>query len=169
MKRPSTHPTPRHVAHLAHLAHLARLAHLTHLAHVAPVAHVARLDPAAHAAAVSRVAFALCAVLAGPVHALGCDELRAQVEAKVRAGGVKDFNVVVAEAAASAPGRVVGTCDLGRRKLLYTTRPAVPATAPAPAPAAASAARPADRRPSRAPVITECRDGSVITSGECPK
>jgi hypothetical protein len=91
--------------------------------------------------------------------------LKSQVEAKIRAAGVKDFSVVVAEASASAPGRVVGSCGQGTKKLLYTSGSsgAGPA-ATAGVPRSATAPRPA-----RPPVLTECKDGTVTLGGDCKK
>lgn len=97
--------------------------------------------------------------LAGPAaalvmpaaQALTCDELQAQIEAKLRAGGLKQVTVQTVEAASSAPGRVVGTCDRGARKILYRTGDA--GSAPAPT--------------RNAPILTECKDGSVSMGGTC--
>lgn len=107
----------------------------------------------------------LLAALASPTHALTCEELKSQVEAKIRAAGVKHFSVVVTESSASAPGRVVGNCGQGTKKLLYTSvssgaSPAAPAGPPA------SAAAPRHARP---PVLTECKDGTVTLGGDCKK
>lgn len=82
-----------------------------------------------------------------------CDAIRAQIDAKVRASGVADFALTVVDADAKAEGKVVGSCALGARKIVYTR---TPGTAAAPAPTAAAGAR----------VLTECRDGSV-TYGDC--
>ena len=103
----------------------------------------------------------LGALVAGPVSALaiGCDELQQSIEARIRANGVASFTVTAVEAAASAPGQVVGTCDGGRKKLLYVRGAA--------APAAAASARP--QRSASPGVITECADGRVITEGTCKK
>lgn len=103
----------------------------------------------------------LLAAASTPGHALPCEELRRSVEAKIRARGVAAFSVVVVDAAASAAGPVVGSCDLGTRKLVYL-RGAGPA-------ASAAAAVPAPRPPAKAAVITECADGRVITTGTCRK
>lgn len=84
--------------------------------------------------------------------AVTCEGIRADVEAKIRAAGVTAFSVTIVDAAASAPGRIVGSCERGTRKLMYV-QGATARRAPAKAP----------------PMLTECRDGSVITSGNCPK
>jgi hypothetical protein len=89
--------------------------------------------------------------LAPAAMALTCDELQAQIEAKLRAGGLKQVTVLTVEAASSAPGRVVGSCDRGARKILY--RAGEPGATPSPRNAA--------------PILTECKDGSVSMGGTC--
>ena len=75
-------------------------------------------------------------------HASNCDAIRAQVEAKVRASGVTAFSLSIVDSNASVAGKVVGGCDLGTKKIVY-----LPA----------------------APILTECKDGSVSRSGDCKK
>ena len=87
---------------------------------------------------------ASCLVLVGtPVHADNCDAIQAQVEARIRASGVNDFALKAVDASASAPGKAVGSCANGTRKILYSRRAA----------------------PAQAAVITECKDGSVSVGG----
>jgi hypothetical protein len=90
-------------------------------------------------------------------HAITCEELRAQVQEKIRNAGVQDFDVSIVRADADVAGQVVGTCDQGAGKLIYT-RPAPPVDP------AAQATPPAE--PSQ-PILTECRDGSVSMGGVC--
>jgi len=78
-------------------------------------------------------------------HAIACDDLKAEIDRKIRAGGIPTFTLTVADAADALPGRVVGTCDNGSRKILYV-----------PAPGATTASRPASPRPL---VLTECKPG----------
>jgi hypothetical protein len=96
----------------------------------------------------------LAAPAAGQTMSMGlsCDELRAQVEARIRAAGVTQFSVTAVDAAASAPGREVGRCERGARKLLYRQHGA--ADAPA-------------RRQRDDDILTECRDGTVTRGGNC--
>jgi hypothetical protein len=89
--------------------------------------------------------------------AITCEELRPQVEAKIRARGVTQFSIAVVDAAAPSVGQVVGSCDRGAKKLLYTSV--------GPKASAPTAAAKADKKP--APVITECKDGSVAHAGGC--
>ena len=90
-----------------------------------------------------------------------CETLRSEIEAKIRASGVAEFTVSVVDAASAAPGKVVGTCDRGAKKLVYVQRAAGGAEP------AASAAPPSARRP--AAVLTECKDGSVEMNSDCKK
>jgi hypothetical protein len=96
-----------------------------------------------------------------------CESLRLEIEAKIKHTGVTEYAVTTVEASASAPGKVVGTCDQGNKKIMYrrldsTANPT--AAAPAPAPTIpAPAKRGADA------IITECKDGSVIINGDCKK
>ncbi|WP_127999570.1 DUF1161 domain-containing protein [Piscinibacter defluvii] len=95
---------------------------------------------------------ALLALAGAASHAgSNCDTLREQIDAKVRASGVSNFTLQVVDAQAKVAGKVVGSCELGTRKIVYSQGPA----------AAASTARPRDGK-----ILTECRDGSV-TYGDC--
>jgi len=80
-----------------------------------------------------------------------CEDLRARIEARIRAAGVVHFSVTAVDAAASAPGRVVGQCERGARKLVYRQFGA----------GSAPARRPHDD------ILTECRDGTVTRGGTC--
>jgi hypothetical protein len=91
-----------------------------------------------------------------PTLATSCEEVQLSIEERIRANGVVSFTVTPVDAAASAPGRVVGHCDQGRKKLLYVRGADAPALA---ASAATGASSPR--------VITECADGRVITEGRC--
>jgi hypothetical protein len=70
------------------------------------------------------------------------------VETRIRASGVSAFSVSVVDSSAPSTGRVVGTCDRGAKKLLYTS---------------AKASKKTD------PIITECKDGSEPVRGDCKK
>ncbi len=86
-----------------------------------------------------------------------CEQFRWQIEAKIRASGGASATVVVAALAASTPGRVVGSCGKGTRKLVYTQGGPVAAGSPA-------AMRHRDDN-----VLTECKDGSVSVGGDCTR
>lgn len=67
---------------------------------------------------------ALCCLLflATPVLAKkSCDELKSEIEAKLNGKGVKSFTLTVVPAAdvKEGEGRVVGTCDGGKMKIVY--------------------------------------------------
>jgi hypothetical protein len=86
-----------------------------------------------------------------------CDAVREGIEKKIRANGVAEFTLEVIDAAASAPGKVVGNCARGARTIVYR-RGDVGAAAPA-----------ASSTPAPTPVITECKDGSAPVNGRCPR
>lgn len=118
-------------------------------------------------------------------YADNCDDLRAQIDAKIKAAGVASYSVVVVDASASAPGKVVGSCARGAKKIMYTSNavptqaqvkvPANAASAPtssaaAPAPTPAPAKKPvAVTSKSGDPILTECKDGTVSAGGSCKK
>jgi hypothetical protein len=116
-----------------------------------------------HAALKTAFTALLCHAL--PCAAITCDELRTQVEAKIRGGGVTLFTVTVMDVATPATGRVVGSCDLGSKKLVYqqtklsagTTDKKPPSAPPTPT----RSVKPED------PIPTECRDGSISMTGTC--
>jgi len=105
----------------------------------------------------------LALACAGAVHAAeGCEALRAQIESKIAAAGVARFAVLTVDANAQAPGQVVGSCDLGTRKIVYQRDGAAAsdaATAPRAAPASAQ----------EEAILTECKDGTVSVGGDCRK
>ena|SRR5580765_515896 len=86
-----------------------------------------------------------------------CEALRSQIEAKIGAAGVTRFAVITVDANAPASGQVVGSCELGSKKIVYQREGgnAAPASAPAPA------------RPRGNAIITECKDGSTSVGGDC--
>lgn len=97
-----------------------------------------------------------CLLVPGAVQAIDCASLRAQIEARIRAGGVSNFTVSIVDAGASAPGRVVGQCDRGSRRIVYR-QPGAGEAAPAQA----------KRRTGDDAILTECRDGRVQVGGRC--
>ena len=89
-----------------------------------------------------------------------CADVVASIESRIRANGVAEFSVTAVDAAASAPGRMVGTCDAGRKKILYQRGAAAAGNQ--------AASSPSPRAP-RPKVITECADGRIIEEGTCDK
>lgn len=92
-----------------------------------------------------------------------CEEIRSQIETKIRSAGVANPSVSVLQSDARHDGKVVGTCDAGRKKIVYQR---LDAAAPAPS---ASPAQPGTGKPRGGGVITECKDGSVVRGGDCKK
>ena len=64
--------------------------------------------------------FALLLV-AAPVMAQrkDCEELKSEIEAKIKANGVKAFTLEIVSADDKKEGNVVGSCDGGTKKILY--------------------------------------------------
>jgi hypothetical protein len=103
---------------------------------------------------------AFCAAL--PSFAATCSALQTEIEAKIRNAGVAQFAVTIADANSPAPGKVVGTCEMGAKKLLYTVGQS---------PANVAFAPPVPPKPQvkTDAILTECKDGSVSMGGDCKK
>ena len=72
-----------------------------------------------------RTALALCLCLvAVPLPATAqrkaCEELKAEIEAKIKANGVAAFTLDVVAADQVKDEKVVGSCDGGTKKIVYT-------------------------------------------------
>lgn len=111
--------------------------------------------------------FAPLALACTACYADNCDTLREQIEGKIKAAGVASFTVVVVDSAASAPGKVVGTCGKGSKKIIYTQGGA--ATGAAPVAAATAKQATASAKKIAEPILTECKDGTVSVGGSCKK
>ena len=48
-----------------------------------------------------------------------CEELKAQIEAKIKANGVAEYTLAIVDKDAPDDGKVVGTCGGGTKKILY--------------------------------------------------
>lgn len=48
-----------------------------------------------------------------------CDDLKGEIEAKIKKNGVEKFTLDVVEKDAQSDGKVVGTCDGGAKKIVY--------------------------------------------------
>jgi len=48
-----------------------------------------------------------------------CEELKTEIEAKIKSNGVKDFTLTIVDKDAPEDGTVVGTCDGGSKKIVY--------------------------------------------------
>jgi uncharacterized protein DUF1161 len=51
-----------------------------------------------------------------------CDELKAEIEKKLEANGVKNYTLQVVEADKVKDEKVVGSCDGGTKKITYTLK-----------------------------------------------
>lgn len=91
----------------------------------------------------------------------GCEDLKTSIEAKIRARGVAHFGLSILEENAPASGQVVGSCERGTKKIVYTPR--------APSAGTAQADAPRVSRSQQGAVITECLDGRVIGNGSCKR
>jgi len=59
--------------------------------------------------------------LSGPALAQrkDCNELKSEIDAKIKANGVEKFTLDILDKDAQADGKVVGTCDGGTKKIVY--------------------------------------------------
>ena len=59
--------------------------------------------------------------LSGPALAQrkDCNELKGEIDAKIKANGVEKFTLDILDKDAQADGKVVGTCDGGTKKIVY--------------------------------------------------
>jgi hypothetical protein len=48
-----------------------------------------------------------------------CDDLKGEIEAKIKKNGVDKFSLDIVDKDAQAEGKVVGTCDGGMKKIVY--------------------------------------------------
>jgi hypothetical protein len=48
-----------------------------------------------------------------------CDELKAEIEAKITAKGVKNFTLTVVPSESVKDEKVVGSCEGGTKKIIY--------------------------------------------------
>lgn len=131
----------------------------------------------------------LLALACATSYANNCDDLKAQIESKIKAAGVASFTVTVVDSAANAAGKVVGSCDRGAKKIMYvqngtvgtvgSAAPASPAssgpgnlpkatTATSPT-TAASKPKPPAKASGGGAILTECKDGSSSIGGTCKK
>jgi hypothetical protein len=73
------------------------------------------------------VSFSVCAQAA-----TSCDDLKAEIAKKIEANGVKSYTLDIVDKDKEVnDGKVVGTCEGGTKKIVYT-RTSTPPPAPAP-------------------------------------
>jgi hypothetical protein len=110
----------------------------------------------------TRLAVALVAACcATPCFAAGkdCEQLRSEVVRRYEAGGIASPEIQLLASSAATSGKVVGSCELGTKKLVHVGAKAGPSSASSPMNAKSSRAS--------APVLTECKDGTVSMGGSC--
>lgn len=97
------------------------------------------------------------------VRAEPCETLLAQIDAKIRAGGATNFTLMTVDANSTDTGRVIGSCDMGRKKILYTS---VGGSSRSTLPTGATMGNPSGVARARwAAVMTECKSG--YTGADC--
>lgn len=84
----------------------------------------------------------------------GCPEVKSAIDAKIQAKGVRNYSLDIVGAADVGSARVVGNCDGGKSRIVYSRGAAgakASAAAPAASPAPAAAAKPAKAEKPAAP------------------
>lgn len=66
------------------------------------------------------VCFVLLAVPSLAMAAKPCDELKTEIAAKLDAAGVKGYTLDIVAADKAGDAKVVGSCELGSKKITYT-------------------------------------------------
>jgi len=69
-----------------------------------------------------KLVLAVCLLsLAGTAMAAGkpCDELKADLDAKLQAKGVKSYSLEVVAKGSAADSKVIGSCDAGTKEIVY--------------------------------------------------
>jgi len=59
--------------------------------------------------------------IAGTTLAAGkpCEQLKSEIAAKIDAKGTKHYSLEIVDKGAAAGGKVVGTCDAGKKEIVY--------------------------------------------------
>lgn len=63
--------------------------------------------------------FVVACVSAPVLAAQSCDELKSQIEAKLKTKGVKTYTLEIVAAAEVKDQKVVGSCEMGKKKIVY--------------------------------------------------
>ncbi len=82
---------------------------------------------------VACLAAALSLISATAFAAKPCDELKSEIDAKLQSKGVKDYTLDVVAADAVKDQKVIGSCEAGSKKIVYSH--GAPAASPSPTPA----------------------------------
>lgn len=51
-----------------------------------------------------------------------CEELKSEIDAKLKAKGVSGYSLEVVDKGAAGSAKVVGTCDSGRKEIVYSRK-----------------------------------------------
>lgn len=62
---------------------------------------------------------ALFAVAGSALAAKPCEELKAEIDAKIQANGVASYTLEVVDKGAAGDKQVVGSCDAGSKEIAY--------------------------------------------------
>ena len=59
--------------------------------------------------------------IAGTTFAAGksCDDVKADIDAKIKAKGVSSYTLEAVDKGSNADGKVVGTCESGAKEIVY--------------------------------------------------
>jgi hypothetical protein len=68
---------------------------------------------------IAAVALALGFTQAAWAQRKDCNDLKGEIEAKIKKNGVDKFTLDIVDKDAQADGKVVGTCDGGSKKIVY--------------------------------------------------
>lgn len=122
-------------------------------------------SPESHVPRALAFAAILSLALVVTAHAGNCEDIRARIDAKIKATGVEKYALTIVDAGASATGKVVGSCDRGSKKIVYNKETS--AGEARVAPPAPARSKPSSSKSSA--ILTECKDGSVSVGGDCRK
>jgi hypothetical protein len=61
----------------------------------------------------------LCALSAPAFATDNCDQIKGEIDAKIKARGVALYKLEIVDATAEVGGTVVGTCSGGKKKIVY--------------------------------------------------
>ena len=65
------------------------------------------------------LAVSLCIASSGALAAKSCEELKSEIDARIKANGVPVYTLEIVAADAPEDGKVVGTCEGGQKKIIY--------------------------------------------------
>jgi hypothetical protein len=113
-----------------------------------------------------KLVLALAALLSACVssYAVTCDVLKSEIESKIKAGGMTNFTLNVLDADSAGTAKIVGTCELGKKKIVYRSSRSTGTLATGTA--AGAKRRGADPRQAEE-MWTECKDG--FSGPDCKK